>query len=67
MQTTEFPPLLSVRQVASRLAVTTRTVWKWAAAGRLPAPKYIGARLPRWELADIEHFIKTAPTEPPHE
>jgi len=49
--------LLTVKQVARRLAVSVRSVWRYARAGRLPAPLYPTPRSPRWRLADLERFL----------
>lgn len=49
--------LLTVREVAARLGVSTRQVWKLAASGRLPAPVRL-ARSVRWRESDIADFIR---------
>ena len=48
--------LLDVNAVAERLSVSPRAVWKWLAAGRLPAPVRIG-RSVRWRERDLDRFI----------
>jgi excisionase family DNA binding protein len=54
------PELLSVRQVAQRLGLSVRTVWKWSKVGHLPAPVRLGnnGRTVRWKAEEIEKFIK---------
>ena len=46
--------LLSPREAALRLSVSTRTLWTWTARGWLPAVR-IG-RLVRYRPADLERF-----------
>jgi prophage regulatory protein len=49
--------LLGVREVANRLGVSTRQVWKLASSGRLPAPVRLG-RSVRWRESDVSRFIE---------
>ena len=50
--------LLSVRDVASALGISARTVWRWAATDpHFPHPITIGERCVRWRLADLKRFI----------
>ena len=48
--------LMTVREVAARLKVSTRQVWKLAASGRLPGPMRLG-RSVRWRADDLAAFI----------
>lgn len=48
--------LLLVREVAGRLGVSTRQVWKLQASGRLPRGVKL-ARSIRWRESDIARFI----------
>ncbi len=48
--------LLSVKQVADLLAMSSRTVWRLVSAGELPQPVRIG-RAARWRQEDIEEFV----------
>ena len=48
--------LLKVSQVAERLGVSTRTVWRLTSEGRLPQPVAIG-RCKRWRRGDVDGFI----------
>jgi excisionase family DNA binding protein len=57
MQVTS-PDLLTVREVARRLAISERTVWRWTAEGALPAPVRPRPRSTRWRLQDIERFLE---------
>ncbi len=45
---------LTVKDVAKRWSVSVPTVWRWAAAKKIPAPHKIGANVTRWELGEIE-------------
>ena len=49
--------LLRVLEVADRLGVSGRQVWKLAASGRLPGPVRLG-RSVRWRATDIQRFIE---------
>ncbi len=49
--------LLSVRQVADRLGVSTRQVWKLASSGRLPEPVRLG-RSVRWKESCLAEFLR---------
>lgn len=50
------PTPLSVKQVAARLNVATRTVYRLVEAGQLPEPVHIGASA-RWWADDVEKFL----------
>ena len=54
--------MLSAKKVAECLGVHVRTVWRWAAAGRIPEPIQIGPKSIRWRLVDIEKFINSRKT-----
>jgi excisionase family DNA binding protein len=55
--------LLTAREVAARLDIGLRTVWRWTATGELPAPVRCGrnGRVVRWKTADIEQFVQALP------
>lgn len=42
--------LLTVKDVAERLSVHPKTVWRWVSEGRIQAPIYLGRRVPRWPI-----------------
>ena len=48
--------LLTVREVAARLGVSTRQCWKLNASGRMPAPLRL-SRSVRWRESDLAAFI----------
>ncbi len=49
--------LLSVREVAERLKVSVRQIWKLASSARLPRAVRIG-RSVRWRADDIDRWIQ---------
>jgi predicted DNA-binding transcriptional regulator AlpA len=53
------PDLLTSRQVADRLSVSVRTLWRKLARGTVPAPIRYNRKLVRWRTTDIEHYIAT--------
>lgn len=51
--------LLNVRDVAARLKISPRQVWRLTRADRLPAPVRVGgSRSVRWRAADVALFIE---------
>jgi excisionase family DNA binding protein len=57
---TPKPELLSVREVAQRLGLGTRTVWRWSATGQLPTPVRLGRsrRIVRWKAEEIDRYLE---------
>lgn len=55
---TMIPDLLTVRDVARRLSISERTVWRWTSLGLLPLPVHPHARSTRWRSADIERYLE---------
>lgn len=54
----EKPPgLLKIEQVAQRLAVARRTIWRWLAQGKLPPPLRLSKTCVRWRSEDIEAHL----------
>ncbi len=49
--------LLRIEQVAELLSVGERTVWRWASAGRIPAPLKLSNKVVRWRQADIDEYL----------
>ncbi|MHB1421773.1 MAG: helix-turn-helix transcriptional regulator [Gemmataceae bacterium] len=52
------PDLLTVHDVARRLSISERTVWRWTALGLLPPPVHPHARSTRWRAADLERYLE---------
>ena len=48
--------LLTAEQLAATLGVSAKTIRRYVAAGRLPAPIRIG-KLQRWRRADVESAL----------
>jgi excisionase family DNA binding protein len=53
-------PLMSAREVAEYLGISLRTVWRWNASAKLPAPMRHG-RVVRWRRTEVEDFVTTSP------
>ena len=53
----EEKSLLTVKDVASRLQVSERTIWRWRAADRLPRPICLSPRSIRWRIRDINEYL----------
>ncbi|WP_148593956.1 helix-turn-helix transcriptional regulator [Aquisphaera giovannonii] len=51
------PDVLTVKDLAARLSISTRQVWRLADAGMLPAPLRIGWRTVRWSREAIDQWI----------
>lgn len=49
--------LLNVRDVAARVRVSVRQVWKLASSGRIPKPVRLG-RSVRWRAAELQAWIE---------
>ena len=56
----EHRKLLTVKDVADLLAISTREVWRKADAGDLPKPLRLGRKLRRWLPEEIEAVIERA-------
>lgn len=41
--------------------ISRTTLWKWVKAGRIPEPRYIEAREPRWRLGELVPLLETLP------
>jgi prophage regulatory protein len=54
---TERRELLSVKEVAVRLSIAPRTVWRWASQGRLPRPLRLSPGCVRWWSGDVDRFL----------
>ena len=49
--------LLTVRELASTLAVSVRSVWRMSATGQLPPPLRLGPKTVCWRLADVREYL----------
>lgn len=50
--------LMKVREVAQRLTISVRKIWRDVAAGLFPAPIKLGPRTTRWRESEIEQFLR---------
>jgi excisionase family DNA binding protein len=63
--------LLTSREVAKRLSISVRTLWRLLARGSLPPPIRYNRKLVRWRTSDIERYVAAlataaaAPVMPP--
>lgn len=53
------PELLTSQQVANRLAVSVRTLWRLVAAGKIPQPVRYNRKLVRWKAAELSRYIES--------
>jgi excisionase family DNA binding protein len=51
--------LLTVNQVASKLNVSSATIWRWVRQGAFPAPVKLSRGTTRWRSSDIADFEAT--------
>jgi excisionase family DNA binding protein len=49
--------LLTSQQVADRLAVSVRTLWRLVAAGKVPQPVRYNRKLVRWKNSEVMRYI----------
>ena len=55
------PDLMTSQQVANRLAVSIRTLWRLVRAGKVPQPVRYNRKLVRWKIADLARYIEALP------
>jgi excisionase family DNA binding protein len=56
------PEYLTAQQVADRLQISVRTVWKWTAQGKLPQPYRVG-NVTRWRADEIDPEARAPQTK----
>jgi excisionase family DNA binding protein len=49
--------LLTSQQVAARLSVAVRTLWRMLARGQLPQPIRYNRRLVRWKASALQEYV----------
>lgn len=49
--------LLTLKQVASRLAVSTKTLRRWIDDGKFLAPMVLPGGLQRWEMGEVAGWL----------
>ena len=50
--------LLDAKELARRMSISVRTVWRLSGEGRLPRPVRLGDRIVRWRVSDVEAFLE---------
>ena len=53
------PDLMTSQQVANRLAVSIRTLWRLVRAGKVPQPVRYNRKLVRWKSVDLARYFET--------
>ena len=56
------PDLMTSQQVANRLAVSIRTLWRLVRAGKVPQPVRYNRKLVRWKAVDVTRYIDSLVT-----
>ena len=51
-------PLLRIAELARQLDVSTRTIWRYVALGRLPAPVRFSKVCVRWQAGEVQAAIE---------
>lgn len=46
-------------QLAAIYSVSRATIWRWAAAGRLPKPTKLSPGATRWKVAEVAATLET--------
>ena len=57
------PDLMTSQQVANRLAISIRTLWRLVRAGKVPQPVRYNRKLVRWKAVDLTRYIETLSCE----
>lgn len=58
------PRYLSLKAAAQYLTISPQTLLRLVAAGKLPAPKYLSPKLPRWDRDAIDAAMCNKPSAP---
>ena len=53
------PDLMTSQQVANRLAISIRTLWRLVRAEKVPQPIRYNRKLVRWKSVDLARYIET--------
>ena len=54
-----IPDLMTSQQVANRLAISIRTLWRLVRAEKVPQPIRYNRKLVRWKSVDLARYIET--------
>lgn len=55
------PDLLTAQEVARRLSIAPRTLWRLVRRGVVPPPVRYSRKLVRWRRVDIDRYIQNLP------
>ena len=50
--------LITINDVAERVGVSKRTVYRWINEGNFPTPMELSARIRKWTEQEVEDWIK---------
>ena len=53
------PDLLAAKDVARRLSIGVRTLWRLVAEGKFPQPVRYTRKLVRWKASDVDRYIQS--------
>jgi predicted DNA-binding transcriptional regulator AlpA len=59
MERQAAPELITSQQVAERLSMSVRTLWRLVAAGKFPQPVRYNRKLVRWKAVDVARYIES--------
>lgn len=57
----EFYSQLTGPEVCRLFGISRTTLWKWVKAKRLPEPRYLKEREPRWRLGELVPLLEELP------
>ena len=55
---------VSPKELARRLGISRRSVFRLVSAGKLPEPVRLTARMVRWRWEDVERFLSSHANRP---
>lgn len=55
------PDYLDIDQLAAKLSVTTRTIFRLVKSGDLPAGRRVGSKVLRWRMKDVDQWLQSRP------
>lgn len=62
--TQDEPLLLTTDQVAAKLAISVRTLWRLVRARQVPQPVRFNRHFVRWKNADVEAYVASLTAAP---
>lgn len=57
----EYYSQLTSPEVCRLFGISRTTLWKWVREGRIPEPRYIEVREPRWRLGELVPLLEKLP------